>query len=113
MCRSATPAAAATPRKSRETVLLGGGKDKIEEGQQLALAMRQRQVKECGPNPWLRRTAQMRCSSAAAVRRGLERSRAAVPEPGRALQRVTVAGFGERFEEGRGAGAMLRAYANA
>lgn len=70
------PAAGATPANAALAVLLGGGKDKIEEGQKLAMAMRQRQVKEY-------------------------------------VQRVTVAGFGERFEPGgRGAGDMLRAYAN-
>ena len=45
-------------------VLLGGGKDKVEEGEQIAMAMRQRQIKEY-------------------------------------IQRVRVAGFGERFENGR------------
>ena len=70
------PAANANPSNAALAILLGGGKDKIEEGQKLALAMRQRQVKEY-------------------------------------VQRVTVAGFGERFEEGRSAGEMLRAYASA
>ena len=46
------------------SVLLGGGDDKMEEGEQLAMAMRQRQIKEY-------------------------------------IQRVRVAGFGERFENGR------------
>jgi hypothetical protein len=45
-------------------VLLGGGDDKIEEGENIAMAMRQRQIKEY-------------------------------------IQRVRVAGFGERFENGR------------
>ena len=70
------PASSANPSHAALAVLLGGGKDKIEEGQQLSLAMRQRQVREY-------------------------------------VQRVTVAGFGERFENGRGAGEMLRAYASA
>lgn len=70
------PAAGANPSHAALAVLLGGGKDKIEEGQKLALAMRQRQVREY-------------------------------------VQRVTVAGFGERFEHGRGAADMLRAYASA
>ena len=45
-------------------ILLGGGADKMEEGEQIAMAMRQRQIKEY-------------------------------------IQRVRVAGFGERFENGR------------
>ena len=45
-------------------ILLGGGIDKIEEGEQIAMAMRQRQIKEY-------------------------------------IQRVRVAGFGERFDNGR------------
>ncbi|MCH8200109.1 MAG: hypothetical protein IIA54_08615, partial [Chloroflexi bacterium] len=45
-------------------VLLGGGDDKVEEGDRIAMAMRQRQIKEY-------------------------------------IQRVRVAGFGERFENGR------------
>ncbi|MEE8422252.1 MAG: hypothetical protein V3S31_05695 [Dehalococcoidia bacterium] len=45
-------------------VLLGGGRDKMEEGEQIAMAMRQRQIKEY-------------------------------------IQRVRVAGFGERFDNGR------------
>jgi hypothetical protein len=45
-------------------ILLGGGADKAEEGEQIAMAMRQRQIKEY-------------------------------------IQRVRVAGFGERFDNGR------------
>ncbi len=45
-------------------ILLGGGDDKMDEGEQIAMAMRQRQIKEY-------------------------------------IQRVRVAGFGERFENGR------------
>ncbi len=56
-------------------VLLGGGDDKIEEGEQLAMAMRQRQIKEY-------------------------------------IQRVRVAGFGERFENGRAA-PVLQQYVSA
>ncbi len=56
-------------------ILLGGGEDKIEDGQQLALAMRQRQIKEY-------------------------------------VQRVRVAGFGDRFEDGR-ANPMLQHYLTA
>jgi hypothetical protein len=56
-------------------VLLGGGKEHFEEGQNIALAMRQRQIKEY-------------------------------------VQRVRVAGFGERFESGR-ANPMLEAYLSA
>jgi hypothetical protein len=46
------------------SILLGGGADKMEEGEQISMAMRQRQIKEY-------------------------------------IQRVRVAGFGERFENGR------------
>ncbi len=56
-------------------ILLGGGEDKIEDGQQLALAMRQRQIKEY-------------------------------------VQRVRVAGFGDRFDDGR-ANPMLQQYLTA
>jgi hypothetical protein len=45
-------------------VLLGGGREQMEEGEQIAMAMRQRQIKEY-------------------------------------IQRVRVAGFGERFDNGR------------
>ena len=56
-------------------VLLGGGDDKMEEGQNIAMAMRQRQVKEYA-------------------------------------QRVRVAGYGDRFENGRAA-PELEQYASA
>jgi hypothetical protein len=56
-------------------ILLGGGKEEFEEGQKIALAMRQRQIKEY-------------------------------------VQRVRVAGFGERFENGR-SNSMMQAYLTA
>jgi hypothetical protein len=56
-------------------ILLGGGKDNYEEGQNIALAMRQRQIKEY-------------------------------------VQRVRVAGFGDRFENGR-SNSMMQAYLTA
>jgi len=56
-------------------ILLGGGKENYEEGQNIALAMRQRQIKEY-------------------------------------VQRVRVAGFGDRFENGR-SNSMMQAYLTA
>ena len=56
-------------------ILLGGGKANYEEGQNIALAMRQRQIKEY-------------------------------------VQRVRVAGFGDRFENGR-SNSMMQAYLTA
>ena len=69
------PAASGAQTNPAMALLLGGGADKMEEGQKLALAVRQRQIKEY-------------------------------------VQRVTVAGFGERFENGR-ASPMLRQYVSA
>ncbi len=69
------PAAAGAQTNPAMALLLGGGADKMEEGQQLALAIRQRQIKEY-------------------------------------VQRVTVAGFGERFDDGR-ASPLLRQYVSA
>ena len=60
------PAARGTPSNTALTILLGGGADgaSLREGEQIALAVRQRQIKEY-------------------------------------MQRVRVAGFGDRFEDGR------------
>lgn len=71
------PAARGTPSNAALAILLGGGSDpqSIHEGNQIALAVRQRQVKEY-------------------------------------VQRVRVAGLGDRFENGR-ANAALSAYVNA
>jgi len=71
------PAARGTPSNAALAILLGGGSDaqSIHEGNQIALAVRQRQVKEY-------------------------------------VQRVRVAGLGERFENGR-ASSALSAYVNA
>jgi hypothetical protein len=71
------PAARGTPSNAALAILLGGGSDQksIDEGNQIALAVRQRQVKEY-------------------------------------VQRVRVAGLGDRFENGR-ANAALSAYVNA
>jgi len=66
------PAARGTASNAALAILLGGAKDKIDEGYKQLLAIRQRQVKEY-------------------------------------IQRVRVAGFGERFENGR-ASSMLDAY---
>src|SRR5690606_18818313 len=68
------PAARGTVSNTALAILLGGGDDpaSIEEGNKIALAVRQRQIKEY-------------------------------------VQRVKVAGFGERFENGR-ANAALSAY---
>lgn len=66
------PAARGLPSNAALAILLGGGEDKIDEGMNTLLAVRQRQVKEY-------------------------------------VQRVRVAGFGERFENGR-ASPMLEAY---
>ena len=68
------PAARGTPSSMALAILLGGGTDEasLREGEQISLAVRQRQVKEY-------------------------------------IQRVRVAGFGDRFEDGR-ANAMLAQY---
>jgi outer membrane protein OmpA-like peptidoglycan-associated protein len=60
------PAARGTPSSAALSILLGGGSDvaSLREGEQIALAVRQRQIKEY-------------------------------------IQRVRVAGFGDRFEDGR------------
>jgi len=60
------PAARGTPSSMALSILLGGGSDEasLREGEQIALAVRQRQIKEY-------------------------------------MQRVRVAGFGDRFEDGR------------
>ncbi|MEX2372390.1 MAG: hypothetical protein WD800_01175, partial [Dehalococcoidia bacterium] len=71
------PAVQGTASNAALAILLGGGSDpaSIHEGQQLAMAVRQRQVKEY-------------------------------------VQRVRVAGFGDRFENGR-ANATLQEYIGA
>jgi hypothetical protein len=69
------PAARGLASNTALSILIGGGKDKIDEGMKTVLALRQRQVKEY-------------------------------------VQRVRVAGFGERFENGR-ANPMLDAYIRA
>lgn len=71
------PAQRGTPSSAALAILLGGGSDptSMAEGEQIALAVRQRQVKEY-------------------------------------VQRVKVAGLGERFENGR-ANATLAAYVSA
>lgn len=71
------PAARGTPSNAALAILLGGGSDaqSMHEGNQIALAVRQRQVKEY-------------------------------------VQRVRVAGLGDRFENGR-ANAALSAYVSA
>ncbi|MEX2031991.1 MAG: ferritin-like domain-containing protein [Dehalococcoidia bacterium] len=71
------PAARGTPSNAALAILLGGGSDEasMQEGNQIALAVRQRQVKEY-------------------------------------VQRIRVAGLGDRFENGR-ANAALSAYVNA
>ncbi|MQA00646.1 MAG: hypothetical protein GEU80_15160 [Dehalococcoidia bacterium] len=71
------PAARGTPSNAALAILLGGGADatSIEEGNKIALAVRQRQIKEY-------------------------------------VQRVKVAGLGDRFENGR-ANAALAAYVGA
>ncbi|MDA0366331.1 MAG: hypothetical protein O3B31_08695 [Chloroflexi bacterium] len=67
------PATRGTPSNAALAILLGGGADSaaIEEGAQIALAVRQRQVKEY-------------------------------------VQRVKVAGFGDRFENGRANAALAQ-----
>jgi len=69
------PAARGLPSNSALAILLGGGEDKIDDGFNTLLAVRQRQVKEY-------------------------------------VQRVRVAGFGERFDNGR-AMPVLEQYINA
>ncbi|MEX1022326.1 MAG: hypothetical protein WD058_04170, partial [Dehalococcoidia bacterium] len=71
------PAAVGTPSNAALSILLGGGSDaaSIAEGANIAVAVRQRQVKEY-------------------------------------IQRVRVAGLGDRFENGRANGA-LAAYVSA
>lgn len=69
------PAAGGTNTNAALAVLLGGGATKVQEGQSIALAMRQRQIREY-------------------------------------VQRVRVAGFGDRFENGR-ATPLLNEYVNA
>jgi hypothetical protein len=69
------PIARGLPSNAALAVLLGGGEDKLDEGYNTLLAIRQRQVKEY-------------------------------------VQRVRVAGFGERFENGR-ANPMLEQYVRA
>ncbi len=68
------PAARGTPSSAALSILLGGGSDtaSLREGEQIALAVRQRQIKEY-------------------------------------IQRVRVAGFGDRFDDGR-ANPALQAY---
>jgi hypothetical protein len=69
------PVSRGLPSNAALAILLGGGEDKIDDGYNTLLAVRQRQVKEY-------------------------------------VQRVKVAGFGERFENGR-AMPVLEQYINA
>jgi hypothetical protein len=69
------PVARGLPSNAALAILLGGGEDKVDDGYNTLLAIRQRQVKEY-------------------------------------VQRVRVAGFGERFENGR-ANPMLEQYVHA
>jgi hypothetical protein len=69
------PVARGLPSNAALAILLGGGEDRVDDGYNTLLAIRQRQVKEY-------------------------------------VQRVRVAGFGERFENGR-ANPMLDQYVRA